>query len=87
MLIIQIEESDVDILCLQEIFYGDIQRQIYADLSQTYPYILSNLDFSAEFNTNGACTLSEIQQMSECIAAQCSSFTDPTEQFACIALK
>ncbi len=61
-------------MCLQEVFFADIQQQIYRDLKSQYPYILSSVDLEADSSsTDGtACTSDEIQQAVQCLSNECS---------------
>ena len=61
----------MDVLCLQEVFFVDIQQQIYNALNEKYPYILSAADLSAEVNSTPACTSQELGELVVCTNAQC----------------
>lgn len=86
-ILLQINNSDVDIICLQEVLFADIQRQIYRGLKDKYPYILSALDLSAEGESpERACALEEVQQVLGCSQAQCPGLTG-VELAGCFALR
>ena len=69
------EESDVDIMCLQSVQFADTQRQIYQGLNHVYPYAYSGVDlFSAEFDMQTpACTQNQVMTMVSCIEEKCDS--------------
>lgn len=86
---LQIDSSDVDIFCLQEIFDTGIQRQIYAALKNKYPYSLSALNLSAEGESaERACSLEQLQQVGVCAQTQCPNLPPAGGAFAaCVALR
>lgn len=69
--------SDVDILCLQEVYFADTQRQIYRSLRHKYPYAVSALDLSVEdVNTQmPACSVQEGTVFQQCVHTQCAGIT------------
>ena len=87
MLILQIRDSsDVDILCLQEIFRVDIQQEIYESLLAAYPYIHSAVNLSAPLQPQPACAETELQQYDACVQMECP-LTDPTALLVCVAAR
>ena len=82
----QVNDSNVDIVCLQEVLRADIQREIYESLLVTYPYIHSAVNFSAPFNVQpqpAACNQTELQLFGACFQTQCP-FTDREALIACL---
>ena len=72
----------MDILCLQGVYFTDVQRLIYQSLKQTYPYIYSTVDFAAEFNAQRpACTPDDASRFGSC--AQQNGCTD----LACVVTR
>ena len=75
----------MDIMCLQGVTFGDAQRQIHQDLRDTYPYIHSAVDFSADYDVETpACTLTQVDQFAACIEENCPS-TEQGFSLSCIA--
>ena len=85
---LQIRDSDVDILCLQEAIRVDIQREIYESLLATYPYILSAVDLSAPFSMypQPACAVADLQLYGACIQTECP-LTDLEALLVCFAIR
>ena len=84
----QIKNSKVDIFCLQEIFFSDIQRQIVAAVKDEFPYAFSAQNLSMQpipSIPTMACTVAQLRTYQECIVQRCSSFQGPV--FLCIALR
>lgn len=84
---LQIRNSDIDILCLQEVYFADVQRQIYRALQDTYPYIFTAADLTADdSDPTRACTLSELLTIGICLITHCAGL-ERVEMFACIINK
>ena len=65
--------------------FGDVQRQIYQDLKDTYPYIHSAVDFSADYDAETpACTQTQVDEFVACIKKKCTS-TEKGFSLSCIA--
>ena len=74
-------------MCLQGVMFADIQRQIYQDLRDTYPYIHSAVDFSADYDVETpACTQGQVEQFAACIKEKCPS-TEQGFTLSCIPSK
>ena len=74
---LQINDSDVDIFCLQEVFFADIQRQIYRALKERYPYILSATDLTLESESpERACEPQELFGVFTCVQTLCAGLPD-----------
>ena len=72
----QLSYSNVDIICLQEVFFGDMQRKLYRTLRRKYPYAVSALDLTAEEESlERACTVDELHQVVGCLLAECANLT------------
>ena len=79
----QIIKSDVDIFCLQEVWYADIQRQIYNGVKDYYPYVLSAVDLTdSTVSSEPACTIEMLGPALECQINSCSEFSNDPPQFA-----
>ena len=79
----QIIESDVDIFCLAEVWYADIQRQIYNGVKDYYPYALSAVDLTdSTVSSEPACTTEMLAPAIECQMNSCSEFANDIYQFA-----
>lgn len=77
----------MDIWCLQEVLFADVQQQIYQNLSQAYPHIYSNLRFEDEFDSETlACTPDQLQQFEVCAQSNCP-IMDPRQFQACVVLR
>ena len=85
----QIIKSDVDIFCLQEVWYADIQRQIYNGVKDYYPYALSAVDLTdSTVSSEPACTRDTVNQFLQCQAMSCAAFAGSFFQTAvCAALR
>ena len=78
----QIIESDVDIFCLQEVWYADIQRQIYNGVKDYYPYALSAVDLTdSTVSSEPACTRDTLNQFLQCQAMNCAALADSITQY------
>lgn len=73
----QIIQSDVDILCLQEVWTADVQRKIRRDLKPFYPYALSaiDLDMPPADTTPLTCPQDGLQEFFNCRALRCAEQT------------
>ena len=66
----QILNSDVDIWCLQEVFFADVHRKIYNAVSSRYPYALSSSSLSANEplgDSPSACSPEMLQSVGACV--------------------
>lgn len=69
-------QSDIDILCLQEIWSSQQQRKLRADLKPFYPYALSAVDLENEpSNENPACPSSQLGEYFTCREQRCEGRT------------
>ena len=65
----------MDIFCLQEVWYADIQRQIYNGVKDYYPYALSTVDLNdSTVSSEPACTIEILAPANECRVNECSEF-------------
>ena len=85
----QIIKSDVDIFCLQEVWYADIQRQIYNGVKDYYPYALSAVDLTdSTVSSEPACTMEMLGPGIECQMNFCSQYANNPLLFAtCVAIR
>ena len=66
----------MDIFCLQEVFFADIQRQIYRALVDRYPYILSAANLTKETESpERACGVQEALGLVACVQTNCAGLT------------
>jgi len=79
----------VDIFCLQEVWYADIQRQIYNGVKDYYPYALSAVDLTdSTVSSEPACTIEMLGPAIECQMNSCSEYANNPLQFAaCVAIR
>ena len=78
----QIINSDVDIFCLQEVWYADIQKKIYSGVKDYYPYVLSAVDLTDNtVSSEPACTLEVLSSVQECQRNACSAFASDNTRF------
>ena len=76
----------MDIFCLQEVFFADVQREIYRALKGKYPYILSAADLSAESESlERACEPPELLGVLTCLQTDCAGLTDEAAATICLA--
>ena len=71
--VLQIRQSqDVDIFCLQEVWYADVQRSLYNSVRDKYPYALSAVDLNnSTGNSDPVCPFVVLGQFDECQATNC----------------
>ena len=78
----------MDIFCLQEVFFSDVQRQIVAAVMDEYPYAFSAQDLNSSTpNANSACTASELGEVLMCAEANCDLSLSPVELSNCVVFK
>lgn len=69
----------MDIVCLQEIFFSDVQQQIFRALRGTYPFALSGSSLSHEEDPaksgDYACTMQDLVAYNVCIGQNCLDMT------------
>ena len=77
---LQIRDSNLDVVCLQEVWKASIQRQIYGGLSNLYPYFVSQIDLRTpgSNSTAAACSLSELTGVVVCNDMNCRNSTSRT---------
>eukprot|EP01083_Nonionella_stella_P213840 770924_1 len=87
----EIIDSDIDVICLQEVFAASLSLQFQKAVSSKYPYSYSEANTLELNNTpHAACSSDQINKVtSNCIRTNCaSSFqTSPVEFIACAATK
>lgn len=72
----------MDIFCLQEIWFGDIQKQIYNGVKDYYPYALSAVDLTDNtVSSEPACTSETLNQFLQCRALHCAAFAGSNFEF------
>lgn len=73
--LLQIRNSRLDVICLQEIWKSSTQRQIFSELRDLYPHAVSNVDLVTENTetTPVACTLFEVLSYGDCITSNCTT--------------
>ena len=87
--VLQIRKSrDVDIFCLQEVWYADVQKSLYNSVKDKYPYALSAVDLnnSSTGNSDPVCSVAELGQFGACLATNCPGLSG-TEALACLVLR
>ena len=79
----------MDIFCLQEVWYADIQRQIYNGVKDYYPYALSAVDLTdSTVSSEPACTIEMLGPGIECQMNFCSEYeNDHFQLVACVATR
>lgn len=64
----------MDTFCLQEVFFADIQRQVYRELKDRYPHVLTATDLTAsDTDPARACAPLDLQAFGACFLMQCAS--------------
>ena len=72
----QMSQSDVDIFCLQEVWEANLQRRIYSELSEIYPYVVSAIDIESVSNSTAtACKNNESDAYFNCREDQCAELS------------
>ena len=86
--VLQIRESrDVDIFCLQEVWYADVQKSLYNSVKDKYPYALSAVDLNnSTGNSDPVCAVAELGQFGACQATNCPGLFG-TQALACLVLR
>ena len=78
----------MDIFCLQEVFFSDVQRQIVAAVMDEYPYAFSAQDLeSVPPSSNPACTVMELVTLQQCADDNCGLSSSPAELSNCVVFK
>ena len=76
----------MDIFCLQEVLFSDVQREIVAAVIDEYPYAFSAQDLMPTPSSNAmACTVVDLLTFEECFLQNCANFSGPLS--VCISLK
>ena len=77
----------MDIFCLQELFFGDVQRQVYNAAKDLYPYVHTATDLTVDDSTSTtpACTPEENAQFVSCLIANGCSNLEVPATFLCFA--
>lgn len=79
----QIIKSNVDIFCLQEVWYADVQRKIYNGVREYYPYVLSAVNLTDNtVSSEPACTVDMLFPGLGCQMNACGQFASDPNQFA-----
>ena len=86
--LLQIRQSrDVDIFCLQEVWFADVQRSLYNSVRDKYPYALSAVDLNnSTGNSDPVCPLVVLGQFGACQATNCPGLSG-TELLGCLVLR
>ena len=72
-------KSKVDIYCLQEVLFSDVQREIVAAVIDKYPYAFSaqNLSIPTPSPNTMACGVGDLQNLLGCVIQGCVTFQGP----------
>ena len=63
----------MDIFCLQEVFFTDIQQQVYNGVRDIYPYVHTVADLTADgSDPTPACSAGDTELIVTCLLSQCS---------------
>jgi hypothetical protein len=83
---VQIMRSDLDIICLQEVWKTKLQRHIFNRVKRLYPHSVSLIDLTASKAEGGprACSPTEVLNFERCLMTNCTNGTS-SSLHACIA--
>ncbi len=64
--VLQIRQSNLDVICLQEVWRTDIQRLIAQSVKPTYPYSISLIDLDKPSTSMFTCSRAEVLSYHNC---------------------
>lgn len=72
-------ESNLDVVCLQEVWRTDLQRQIFSDLRDMYPHHVSHIDLTSNnVAMTPVCSLQDVSNFGDCFSSNCATSTEVT---------
>ena len=78
----------MDLWCLQEVWYADVQRELYAAVKDNFPYALSAINLT-DYSDDDEVACNSTAELEACVTqSNCGElYNDTATATACVVLR